>query len=122
MKHIILYLFRASVAFYFIFPAVLNLRGTSDFVTSPLFKCFTSAYTFAPDVVAMAINILAILLGVLILVWKRPLTPLVLGILVLISKFILEKEYTFDFLMVIVPIALVNVGLAIFYSRHGEEW
>lgn len=122
MKHIILYLFRASIAFYFIFPAVLNLRGASDFITSPLFKCFTSSYTFAPDMVALAINILAILLGVLILVWKRPLTPLVLGILVLISKFILEKNYSFDFLMIIVPIALVSVGLAIFYSRHGDEW
>jgi type IV secretory pathway VirB3-like protein len=122
MKHIIPYLFRASIAFYFIFPAVLNLRGTSDFVSSPLFKCFTASYAFGPDMVAMAINILAILLGVLILVWKRPLTPLILGILVLISEFILEKEYTFDFLMVIVPIALVSVGLAIFYSRHSDEW
>jgi hypothetical protein len=72
--------------------------------------------------VALAINILAILLGVLILVWKRPLTPLVLGILVLISQFILEKVYSFDFLMIIVPVALVSVGLAIFYSRHGDEW
>lgn len=122
MKHVILYLFRASVAFYFIYPAVQNLRGTSKFVTSPLFSCFTNAYSFSPTNVALAVNILAIIIGVLILAWKHPLTPLVLGILVLISEFILQKEFTFTFLMIIVPILLVNVGLAIFYSRRHDEW
>jgi hypothetical protein len=122
MKHIILYLFRASVAFYFIYPAVQNLRGVSTFVSSPLFKCFTSAYDFSPDIVVLVINILAIVLGVLILAWKHPLTPLILGILVLISEFILQKEFTFNFLMIIVPIFLVTIGLAIFYSRRHDEW
>jgi uncharacterized membrane protein YjjP (DUF1212 family) len=122
MKHIILYLFRASVAFYFIYPAAQNLRGVSTFVSSPLFKCFTSSYEFSPDIVVLVINILAIVLGVLILAWKHPLTPLILGILVLISEFILQKEFTFNFLMVIVPIFLVTIGLAIFYSRRHDEW
>lgn len=122
MKHVILYLFRASVAFYFIYPAVQNLRGVSSFAASPLFKCFTSAYAFSPDMVTLVINILAILIGVLILAWKHPLTPLILGILILISEFILTKEYTFNFLMIIVPILLVNVGLAIFYSLRHNEW
>lgn len=122
MRKIIPYLFRASVAFYFIYPAILNLRDGASFVNSPLFKCFTSAYAFAPDMVSTIVNILFIILGLLILLWKHPLTPLVLGILVLISEFILTKDYSFDFLMVIVPITLVNVGLAIFYSRHSDNW
>jgi hypothetical protein len=122
MKHIILYLFRASVAFYFIYPAVQNLRGASKFITSPLFTCFINSYSFTPETVALAINVIAIILGVLILAWKHPLTPLILGILVLISEFILQKEYTFTFLMIIVPIFLVNIGLAIFYSRRTDAW
>jgi type IV secretory pathway VirB3-like protein len=122
MKQVILYLFRASVAFYFIYPAVQSLRGISQAAYSPLFNCFTSSYDFAPATVAIVVNILMILLGILILVWKHPLTPLIIGILVLISKFILQKEYTFTFLMIIVPILLVTVGLSIFYSRRHDEW
>jgi hypothetical protein len=120
MKQIIPYLFRGSVAFYFIYPAVLNLQKSIGYASSPLFKCFTSSYAFDPSMVSLAINVLTIILGLLILVWKHPFTPLFLGALVLISEAVLVKEYTPTFLLLFVPIFLVNVGLLIFYARHHD--
>ena len=120
MKNIILYLFRASVAFYFIYPAALDIQKGVAYASSPLFKCFTDSYSFDPSMVSLVTNVLFIILGLLILVWKHPFTPLFLGALVLISEFILAKEFGFNFLMVLVPIFLVNIGLLIYYSKHHD--
>jgi hypothetical protein len=120
MKNIILYLFRASVAFYFIYPAALDIQKGVQYANSPLFKCFTSSYAFDPSVVSLAANILFIILGLLILVWRHPFTPLFLGALVLISEFVLAAEFSFTFLMILVPIFLVTIGLLIYYSKHHD--
>jgi hypothetical protein len=122
IKHIIIYLFRASVAFYFIYPSVLSLRsGLSAFTSTPFFKCFASAYSFTPTTLSLFINITYIILGVLVLLWKRPLTPLILALLILIAQIVLVSSFTFSFMMIIIPVTLVTVGLTIYYSHH-HEW
>jgi hypothetical protein len=120
MKHIILYLFRASVAFYFIYPSIQALQSGVSAINNPLFSCFVKSYAFSPDTTALVFHILSIVLGLLILLWKHPFTPLVIAILVLLGKLIVVKT-TFALLMIIVPILLVSIGLAIYYSHH-HEW
>jgi hypothetical protein len=118
MRQIILYFFRAGVAFYFLYPSFRDFtEGVRTLKGNDFFSCLNDSY---PTLLTFGVwHGLFIFLGLLILFWKHPLFPLLTAIIILILE-LTFKTISFTLLMQIVPVLCVAIGLAIYYSRHGE--
>lgn len=113
------YLLRLAVALYFIYPHVQALTGGVKKAKMALFECLNQSIQ-VPEVITFTIfHSFFILLGILILIWPRPILPLIIVLLILSSELYINfsvQNYTSSNMLLFV-LVLVTLALIIFNSR-----
>lgn len=111
------YLLRLAVSFYFIYPhGQALLQGTKK-INLAVFSCLNE---YIPTTIAFTIwHACFVLLGVLILVWPRPILPLIVALIILgcqiYISFALHGNATNS--MILFILILVSLALIIYHSR-----
>ena len=116
MRKFVMYLLRAAIGFYFIYPALLMLTGVKQKLAGTAFACLANG-SFSPTFVFTGWNVFLIILGLMIAFWYHPLTWIILGIVIIILK-IYTSVITLPLLLQTVPVLLVAVGLLIYYGKE----
>ncbi|MBP6948796.1 MAG: hypothetical protein KBC41_02750 [Candidatus Pacebacteria bacterium] len=111
------YLLRLAVAFYFIYPHAESLSLGVKKVNTAVFACLNE---YIPKTVAFTLwHAFFVLLGILILIWPRPILPLIVALIILSSQlyinFALQNYTTTNMLLFI--LVLVSLALIIYHSR-----
>lgn len=111
------YLLRLSVALYFIYPHSQNLIQGVDTLQSSIFSCVDA---YIPLTVAFTLwNGFFVFLGLLVLVWPRPVLPLIVALMMLSLElyinFSTHSYATSNMLLFI--LVLVTLSLIIYHSR-----
>ncbi len=111
------YLLRLAIAFYFIYPHAQELMKGAKKVNLAVFSCINE---YIPSAVAFTLwHGLYVLLGVIILVWPRPIFPLVMGLFILSSQLYINfslHSYSAANMLLFV-LVLVTLALIIYHSR-----
>lgn len=111
------YLLRLSVALYFIYPHGVNMLNGAKKANLAVFACLNE---FIPKTIAFTLwNSFFVLLGILILIWPRPILPLVVALMVLTSQLYInfaQHSYTVVNMLLFV-LVLVTLALIIYHSR-----
>ncbi len=111
------YLLRLAVALYFIYPHVQALLLGSKKLSTAVFACINE---YIPQTVAFTLwHGFFVVLGILILIWPRPILPLVLVLLILSSQLYINfslHSYT-GANMLLFTLVLVTLALIIYHSR-----
>ena len=119
LKKIFIYLLRAGVGFYFLYPAVQDFMKGSPKLSNTIFSCISTYFPqFSSQNVWIMWTILFVVLGLMIAFWKTPLSWIILGLIILIFKLITASSYPLSFLIQIVPVFLVSIALAIYYAKN----
>ncbi len=111
------YLLRLAIAFYFIYPNIIQLLQGTGKIHSAIFGCINE---YLPSTVAFTLwHGFFVVLGVLILVWPRPIFPLVLALLILSSELYLNFSIHLysPASMLLFILVLVTLSLIIYHSR-----
>lgn len=111
------YLLRLAVAFYFIYPHAQALMTGAKKVSVAAFTCINE---YIPTTIAFTIwHACFVLLGILILIWPRPILPLIAALIILSSQlyinFALHSSPVNNMLLFI--LLLVSLALIIYHSR-----
>ena len=111
------YLLRLAVSFYFIYPHAQNLMLGVKKVNAAVFTCINE---YIPQAVAFTLwNAFFVLLGILILIWPRPIFPLIVALIILSSQlyinFAIHSSPVNNMLLFI--LVLVSLALIIYHSR-----
>lgn len=111
------YLLRLAVAMYFIYPSALSLaQGVGKLQTS-IFGCIND---YIPAVVAFTLfQGFFIVLGILILIWPRPILPLLVALIVLSAQLYIHfasQSYNASNMLLFI-LVLVSLSLIIYHSR-----
>lgn len=111
------YLLRLAVAFYFIYPHAQALMAGVKKVGVAAFSCINE---YIPTTIAFTLwHACFVLLGVLILIWPRPILPLIVALIILGSQiyisFALHGNATNS--MILFILILVSLALIIYHSR-----
>jgi ABC-type proline/glycine betaine transport system permease subunit len=121
-KKIFIYLLRIGVGFYFAYPAIQEfLKGVPKDIGKTIYSCFNNFY---PQIsihnMWLIWTLFFIVLGVMIALWKTPLSWIIFGIIILIFKIwtTTQNQITLTFLIQIIPVLLVSIALAIYYSKN----
>lgn len=111
------YLLRLAVAFYFIYPHAQALMLGVGKVKTAVFGCINE---YIPQVVAFTLwHGFFLVLGILILIWPRPILPLVFVLLILSSELYINfslHSYTSANMLLFI-LTLVTLALIIYHSR-----
>ena len=111
------YLLRLAVSMYFIYPHAQALMLGITKVHSAVFGCINE---YIPATVAFTLwHAFFVILGILILIWPRPILPLVVVLLILSSQLYVnfsQHSYTIDNMLLFI-LLLVTLALIIFHSR-----
>ena len=111
------YLLRLAVALYFIYPHSQALLSGVGKVKTAVFGCINE---YIPQTVAFTLwHAFFVLLGILILIWPRPILPLVVVLLILSSQLYINfsmHSYTSANMLLFV-LVLVTLALIIYHSR-----
>jgi hypothetical protein len=111
------YLLRLAIALYFIYPHAQALLLGTEKVKMAVFGCINE---YIPQTVAFTIwHGLFVLLGILILIWPRPILPLLVVLLILSSQLYINfslHSYTVVNMLLFV-LVLVTLALIIYHSR-----
>lgn len=111
------WLLRFSVAIYFIYPHTVALIGGVKKIKMEIFGCINE---YIP--VTVGFNLwhgFFVILGFLILLWPRPIFPLVLGLLILSSELYINfstSAYSATSMLLFI-LVLVTLALVIYHSR-----
>ena len=112
------YLLRLCVAIYFIYPHINNLLQGVKKVNTAMFACLN---VYMPTTLAFTLwNGFFILLGLVILVWPRPIFPLLLAFIILACQLYLNfsiHNVSPVTNMLLLILSLVTLALIIFHSR-----
>lgn len=112
------YLLRLSVALYFIYPHINNLLLGIKKVNSAMFACLNA---YMPQTIAFTLwNGFFIILGLIILIWPRPIFPLIIAFVVLACQLYLNfSVHTASGAtnMLLFILSLVTLALIIYHSR-----
>ena len=111
------YLLRLAVALYFIYPHGQSLLLGAKKVNSLVFSCINE---YIPKTIAFTIwHACFVLLGILILIWPRPILPLVFALLILSSQLYIDFSTTGNVVMdmLLFILILVTLALIIYHSR-----
>jgi hypothetical protein len=112
------YLLRLAVSLYFIYPHGLALLQGVKKLGTAVFACIDE---YIPQTIAFTLwHGFFVLLGVFILVWPRPVVPLILGLLILSSELYINfsmQSYSIVNMLLFV-LVLVTLALIIFHSRN----
>ena len=111
------YLLRLAVAFYFIYPYAQDLMAGAKKVGTAVFACIND---YIPSTVAFTLwHACFVLLGILILIWPRPILPLLFALIILGSQlyinFALYSAPITNMLLFI--LILVTLALLIYHAR-----
>lgn len=106
------YLLRFAVALYFIYPHVTALLNTAKKMQLAVFSCINE---YIPATIAFTLwHALYIILGILILIWPRPVLPLIVALIIIASQLYINfslHNYTatnmFLFILMLVTLALI---------------
>ena len=113
------YLLRLAVSLYFIYPHAQALSLGAKKAKMALFECINQSIQ-VPEVITFTLwHSFFVALGLLILVWPRPILPLIFVLLILSSELYINfsmQSYTSANMLLFVLI-LVTLALIIFNSR-----
>lgn len=111
------YLLRLAVSMFFIYPHANDLMLGVKKVKMAVFGCIND---YIPATVAFTLwHGFFILLGILILIWPRPILPLIVALIILNSQLYINfsvHNYTASN-MVLFILILVTLALIIYHSR-----
>ncbi len=111
------YLLRLAVAFYFIYPHIQNLTLGVKKVNMAIFACINE---YIPQAVAFTLwHSFFVILGILILIWPRPILPLIVALVILSSQLYINfslHSYTSSNMLLFI-LVLVTLALIIYHSR-----
>jgi len=113
------YLLRLAVALYFIYPHAQALGEGAKKANMALFECINQSIQISEVVTFTIWHSFFIILGLLILVWPRPILPLIVVLLMLSIELYINfsmQNYTSSNMLLFVLI-LVTLALIIFNSR-----
>lgn len=113
------YLLRLAVALYFIYPHAQALGSGVKKAKMALFECLNQAISIPQSVTFTLFHSFFVVLGVIILVWPRPVLPLILVLLILSSELYINfsmHNYTSANMLLFILI-LVTLALIIYNSR-----
>jgi len=113
------YLLRLSVALYFIYPHAQALLQGAKKARMALFECLRESVQISETVTFTIWHSFFILLGLLILVWPRPILPLIVVLLILTTQLYINfsmQNYTSNNMLLFV-LVLVTLALIIYHSR-----
>lgn len=113
------YLLRLAVALYFIYPHAQALTAGVKKAKMALFECINQSIQISESITFTLWHSFFIALGLLILVWPRPILPLILVLFILCSELYINfsmHSYTSANMLLFVLI-LVTLALIIFNSR-----
>lgn len=111
------YLLRLAVSLYFIFPHAQALLITSKQTNLAMFSCLKD---YIPMTVSFTLwHVFYILLGLLILIWPRPILPLLVALTIfsvqLYINFSLNNYVATNMLLFV--LLLVTLALIIYHAR-----
>lgn len=111
------YLLRLAVALYFIYPhGVAMLQGAKK-AHLAVFSCINE---YIPATIAFTLwHTFFVILGILILIWPRPILPLILSLIILSSELYInfaQQSYTVVNMLLFI-LVLVTLALIIYHSR-----
>lgn len=111
------YLLRLAVALYFIYPHIQNLMLGVKKVNTAIFACINE---YIPQAVAFTLwHSFFVILGILILIWPRPILPLIVALVILSSELYINfslHSYTSSNMLLFI-LVLVTLALIIYHSR-----
>jgi hypothetical protein len=111
------YLLRLAVALQFLYPHAAALMQGAKKVKLAVFACVNE---YIPATIAFTLwHSLFVVLGVLILIWPRPILPLVLALIILSSELYInfaQHSYTVVNMLLFI-LVLVTLALIIYHSR-----
>lgn len=111
------YLLRLAISLYFIYPNVIQLLEGTGKIKLAIFGCINE---YIPSTVAFTLwHGFFVILGILILVWPKPIFPLVLALLILSSELYLNfsiNNYS-PVSMLLFILVLVTLALILYHSR-----
>lgn len=111
------YLLRLAVSMYFIYPHAQALMLGIKKINSLVFRCIDE---YIPATVAFTLwHAFFVLLGILILMWPRPILPLLVALMILSSQLYINFSmhlYTATNMLLFILI-LVTLALTIYHSR-----
>lgn len=111
------YLLRLAVSFYFIYPHGQALMAGVKKMGVTAFACINE---YIPSAIAFTIwHACFVLLGILILIWPRPILPLILALIILSSQLYINfaiHSSPVDNMLIFI-LLLVSLALIIYHSR-----
>ncbi len=113
------YLLRLAVSFYFIYPHAQALSLGVKKAKMALFECLNQSIQVSESITFTMWHSFFIFLGLLVLVWPRPVLPLIAVLLILSSQLYINfsmQSYTSANMLLFILI-LVTLALIIFHSR-----
>lgn len=113
------YLLRLAVALYFIYPHAAALTEGVKKAKMALFECINQSNQISASVTFTIWHSFFIFLGIMILVWPRPILPLIVTLLILASNLYINfsmQSYTSTNMLLFILI-LVTLALIIYNSR-----
>jgi predicted neutral ceramidase superfamily lipid hydrolase len=113
------YLLRLAVALYFIYPHAQALAQGVKKAKMALFECINQSIQIPESITFTIWHSFFVILGVLILLWPRPILPLVVVLLILSSQLYINfsmMNYTSTNMLLFILI-LVTLALIIYHSR-----
>ncbi|MCF7843926.1 hypothetical protein K9M47_03435 [Candidatus Gracilibacteria bacterium] len=114
------YLLRLAVALYFISPHVQSLMLGANKLNAAIFTCIDE---YIPSTVAFTIwHGFFVLIGTLILLWPRPVFPLLIGLIVLSSQLYLNFSVNGPAIDSMLQLVLILVSLALIISHSRPKF
>ena len=111
------YLLRLAVSLYFIYPHGVAMLNGLNKTNLALFSCVDA---YIPATIAFTLwNSFFVILGILILIWPRPILPLVVALVTLSAQLYInfaQHSYTVVNMLLFV-LVLVTLSLIIYHSR-----
>jgi hypothetical protein len=111
------YLLRLAVTLYFIYPHAQALLKGINKVQMSIFGCINE---YIPATIAYTLwHSLFIVLGILILIWPRPILPLIIALIILSTELYVNfasHSYTVANMLLFI-LVLVSLALIIYHSR-----
>lgn len=113
------YLLRLAVSLYFIYPHAQALAQGVKKAKMALFECLNQSIQISESVTFTIFHSFFIFIGILVLIWPRPILPLIVVLLILSSTLYINfsmQSYTSTNMLLFVLI-LVTLALIIYHSR-----
>jgi hypothetical protein len=111
------YLLRLAVALYFIYPHGIAVAQGAKKAQLAMFACVNE---YIPATIAFTLwHSFFVILGILILIWPRPILPLVVSLIIVTSQLYInfaQHSYTVENMLLFI-LVLVTLALIIYHSR-----